>query len=559
MARTQGTLKLTSNIEPQTGAPLDARTVVSTKSELTTSGNFDYAYVGMIVAVQDTGDVYILKAKPATTESNWAAVASTGEVGENYYTKEEIDTGWYNKEQVDQLLVKLYKPAGNATIETLPVLSASVIGNVYNMTEAFETTSDFVEGAEIAYGVGSNVVVVDLGGYTAVTPLGSENPSSEGWYEIKNGVYVLSTDTEIDTELSPAKVYYSYEANPKFDILPGFIDLSGYQTKLQVDELPTASEEEEGKIYQYVGVTNENYTNGFFYICVGIEDDLTGLTTYDWQIKPVQNMSGTGELAEVLNVTQDAGGISVGDTYAAGTIFETLWRDLLNPLTNPELVAPSAILSTESPLIMEVGDSTTVTLTATFNRGSITPSNGTNGYRSGEAESYTLSDGTTQLTNEFTNVAVDGTHNSFTVDVAYAAGEQPKNSRGGDYSTPLSAGTVTSPALEFEFVNALWANTASISTVAKLALVSASAKIKEFTFPAATVENPEQFDVPATWNVTAVEVYNTLAGTWETCATEFSTSSVSHNDASGTATSYVHYSCNLGYDMGSRRIRIKWA
>lgn len=36
---------------------------------------------------------------------------------------------------------------------------------------------------------------------------------------------------------------------------------------IQVDTLPTASATEEGKIYQYIGVTDQNYTNGYFYKC----------------------------------------------------------------------------------------------------------------------------------------------------------------------------------------------------------------------------------------------------------------------------------------------------
>lgn len=558
MPRRKGTLQLTSNIEALTGAPLDARMIVPSVDDLITTASFDenYVYVGMMVAVQDDGDVYILKALPHTTAANWGKIAAGGDM-DDYYTKAQIDAGWYDKEQVDQLLVTLYKPAGSATLATLPVLSASVIGNVYNMTEEFDTTADFVEGAGKHYGVGSNVAVVDLGGYSAVTPVGSEDPSDEGWYEIKNGVYVLSTDTEVD----PLKTYYSYSANPKFDVLPGFIDLSMFI--VQMDELTDPTDltaSDVGKIVQYIGATDatENLYNGFFYIVQEVTP-ATDPATYEWVQKPVQDVSGAGQLNDVLDVTHEAGGISVGTSYAAGTAFETLWRDLLNPLENPTLTAPSATLTTLADKLLEVGDSITATLTAVFNRGSIVPANGTSGYRSGEATGYTLSTGDTDASGSFTGVTVDGTHNSFTVDVAYAAGEQPKDSRGNDYDDPLSAGTVTSPALTFEFVNAIWANTASIATVAKLALVSASAKVKEMTFPAATAAQPEVFDVPASWTVTGVEVYNTLSGKWESNIGEWDTSSVSHDDAGGTATSYTRYTCNLGYAMGSRQIRVKWS
>ena len=556
MARAKGTLKLSSNIEPQVGAPLDARSIVPTEADLYAAGSFDYSYVGMIVSVQATGDVYILKAKPTTVEGNWDKVAGGGDMS-NYYTKSEINAGWYNKEEIDSIISSVYKPAGSATLATLPTLAKDVLGNVYNMTEKFTTTADFVEGAGKEYGAGSNVVVVDLGSgeYVAVTPVGDEDPSAEGWYEYDSEAakYVLSADTEVDG----TKTYYVIDTNYKFDVLPGFIDLSGYQLKFQVSELPEASEDEEGNIYQYIGASTSDYINGYFYICQEVTP-ATDPKTYEWVRKNVQDLGGTGELSDVLNVTKAAGGIPVGATYNAGTIFEKLWRDLLNPLEYPTFTAPSASISATGAKILEVGDTLETTITATFNRGAITPAYGTSGYRAGAAETYSLNGGTAQIGNTFT-VTVDEDNDSFTVTIAYAEGEQPKDSSGADYDAPLPAGTATSSALTYEFVNALWANTASIATVAKLALVSKSAKIKEFTFPAATIENPEIFDVPADWTVTAVEVLNTLSNTWEDCSSEFTVSDTVHDDAAGTETAYKRYTCNLGYAMATRQIRIKWS
>jgi len=40
--------------------------------------------------------------------------------------------------------------------------------------------------------------------YVEVTPVGTENPSEEGWYELVEGEYVPSEDTEVDSE----KTYY---------------------------------------------------------------------------------------------------------------------------------------------------------------------------------------------------------------------------------------------------------------------------------------------------------------------------------------------------------------
>ena len=54
-----------------------------------------------------------------------------------------------------------YKPAGSVAFASLPTPSAAVLGNVYNVTTEFTTTSDFVEGAGKKYPAGTNVVVVD--------------------------------------------------------------------------------------------------------------------------------------------------------------------------------------------------------------------------------------------------------------------------------------------------------------------------------------------------------------------------------------------------------------
>ena len=266
---------------------------------------------------------------------------------------------------------------------------------------------------------------------------------------------------------------------------------------------------------------------------------------------------GSAKLTEDLTTLLKVGGIDAGITYEAGTALEKLFRDMLEPVMYPELTNPSATLTATGAKLLEVGAVLNTTFTLTFNRGSISPAYGTNGYRAGEAQNYTL-DGTTQNANTF-NKTITSEKTSYQGIVAYAAGEQPKDSVGNDYSTALAAGSVNSNTVNYEFVNALWANTASITTIAKLALVSKSAKVIELNYPDATVANPEVFDVPASWTVTAVEILNTLSGAWEDCASEFDVTDTSHDDAGGTSTAYKRYTNNLGYNMGSRKIRIKWS
>ena len=88
----------------------------------------------------------------------------------------------------------VYNPKGNTTFALLPgTITSSMLGNVYNVTDAFTSDSRFVDGSGKQYPAGTNVAVVDV-------------------------------DT---TGSSP---------DLKYDCLAGFIDLSGINTKLAAIE-----------------------------------------------------------------------------------------------------------------------------------------------------------------------------------------------------------------------------------------------------------------------------------------------------------------------------------
>jgi hypothetical protein len=172
-------------------------------------------------------------------------------------------------------------------------------------------------------------------------------------------------------------------------------------------------------------------------------------------------------------------------------------------------------------------------------------------------QGYTLNNGTEQAGNTWSET-VSANNKTFKCSARYAAGEQPKDSVGNDYSTPLPAGSVESGTVTYDFVDAMWANTANITTVAKLSLVAKSTKQRDMTFPAQTVANPEIFDIPASWTVTAVQVKNDLSGAWEDASSQFTVTDTTHNNAGGTSTAYKRYTFNMGIGTGSRQIRVKW-
>ena len=57
-----------------------------------------------------------------------------------------------------------YKAKGSSNFASIPQLTSAAVGDVYNVTDAFTTTADFVEGVGKSYGAGTNIVCVDSDG-----------------------------------------------------------------------------------------------------------------------------------------------------------------------------------------------------------------------------------------------------------------------------------------------------------------------------------------------------------------------------------------------------------
>ena len=267
---------------------------------------------------------------------------------------------------------------------------------------------------------------------------------------------------------------------------------------------------------------------------------------------------GSAELTDSLTAAITVGGIDAGHTYAAGTSLETILIDLLNPVLFPTLTNPSGSISIPGSKLLKTGATATVTVTASFNRGSISPAYGTSGYRSGAATGYALNGGTSQAGNTWSET-VSATNKQFQVVISYAAGEQPKDSKGGNYSSPLPAGSVTTNKITYEFTMPIYANTSSASTMTELSLVSKSSGSRQFSFPATTTANPECFDMPGDYTVSKIEVYNTLSGKWETATSQFTATTTSHNDAAGNPVSYNRYTCNYAGSLGARDVKVTWS
>ena len=64
---------------------------------------------------------------------------------------------------IDAAVASVYTPKGSVAFASLPELSAGLVGDVYNVSDAFTTTESFVEGAGKKYPAGTNVVCVTDG------------------------------------------------------------------------------------------------------------------------------------------------------------------------------------------------------------------------------------------------------------------------------------------------------------------------------------------------------------------------------------------------------------
>lgn len=64
---------------------------------------------------------------------------------------------------LDAAIVGALKPKGSVAFASLPALTAANLNNVYNVTDAFTTTADFVEGAGKSYPAGTEVAIINNG------------------------------------------------------------------------------------------------------------------------------------------------------------------------------------------------------------------------------------------------------------------------------------------------------------------------------------------------------------------------------------------------------------
>lgn len=166
------TIKVNGTTQPITNKTVDI--TVPTDTDDLTNG------AGFITGI-NSSDV--------TTALGYTPYNSTNPNG--YQTSSQVETAINNK------ISSVYKAKGSVAFASLPALTSANEGNVYNITDSFTTTSDFVEGAGKTYPAGTNVAIINTTGSTyKYDVLGSLADLSS---YVQRTELVALTNAEIDT------------------------------------------------------------------------------------------------------------------------------------------------------------------------------------------------------------------------------------------------------------------------------------------------------------------------------------------------------------------------
>ena len=77
--------------------------------------------------------------------------------GKGYQTSTQVQTA------IKDAVATTYKPAGSVLFADLPTASQTLLGNVYNVKDTFTTDAKFLEGTGKSYPAGTNVVIIQSG------------------------------------------------------------------------------------------------------------------------------------------------------------------------------------------------------------------------------------------------------------------------------------------------------------------------------------------------------------------------------------------------------------
>lgn len=460
MARQRGSLSLPGNFEVGSSASLDARLTAKTLADLNSS-NYPFAYKGMLVYVEETDKYYKLTKATVTSANDFVEFSGGGSSTVDTDLDETSANPVQNKAiavPVNELTASMVgvKSRLDALEDDVDAVSGKFFVAEYNVTTSQELLAYLARTnepfAQIVVKRGNDyytsILSAPSGDSAIVMVLGSGGGDFHIFtYTVTEAVWANSGHTLQKKLVSGTdiKTINSESLLGSGDIeLPTPADID--QIELDIADLSASMLGVQARLDDMVPI--KSIGNGLVY------DDTTG------ELSATATGSAVTETA--ITVSNPIGRFTMNEVIPAGTPLEEIDRKLLQKVSVPTLTDPKAILTFTAPTLVKVG--TTVSggnATVTLDRGSINPAYGTSGYRSGEATGYAIS-----MTGAAASYSDNNDTGQFTVPditratpgkvtitgtASYAAGEQPKDSDGANYSTPLGAGS-KSATKEIEFI-----------------------------------------------------------------------------------------------------------
>lgn len=180
------------------------------------------------------------------------------DLADNYDTSTEVDA------KIAAKISSTYKAAGSVAFAALPTLAAAIEGNVYNISDEFTTTEDFVEAAGTKYPAGTNIVCIKVGeAYKWDVLAGFVDLSAYETAEAAGAKY--ATKTELTNGLAgKVSVVEGKGLSTEDYTSEDKAKLAGIATGAQVNVIDAVSEEfevsAEGKVLSVKGIASSKIT-----------------------------------------------------------------------------------------------------------------------------------------------------------------------------------------------------------------------------------------------------------------------------------------------------------
>ena len=205
---------------------------------------------------KNAGDIATNAGNIAKNAGEIAAVKK--DLADNYDTSTEVD------EKIAAKISSTYKAAGSVAFAALPALAAAIEGNVYNISDEFTTTDDFVEAAGTKYPAGTNIVCIKVGeAYKWDVLAGFVDLSAYETAEAAGAKYATKTELtdglagKVDVVAGKGLSTEDYTSEDK-------TKLAGIAAGAQVNVIDAVSEEfeisAEGKVLGVKGIASSKIT-----------------------------------------------------------------------------------------------------------------------------------------------------------------------------------------------------------------------------------------------------------------------------------------------------------